>query len=92
MTENCATVTRVLPVDPTSPGTIGGPHICCEIKLIDVPQMGYTALDKPNPRGEVCVRGSDCFTEYYHGTTLLFGIGTILIRDTHRSKEYEGDY
>ncbi|KAG8793867.1 hypothetical protein FRC16_010800 [Serendipita sp. 398] len=33
--------------------------------LADVPDLGYTAEDKPNPRGELCVRGASVFKEYY---------------------------
>jgi len=65
MTENCAICTVTWPGDPTSSGTIGAPQQPLEIKLIDVPSMGYTALDKPNPRGELCVRGPVCFSRYY---------------------------
>lgn len=65
MTENCATCNRSYPDDHTSSGTVGPPQACNEVKLVDVPEMGYTSEDKPNPRGEVCVRGWNCFTTYY---------------------------
>lgn len=65
MTENCAVITRTWPGDPSSSGTVGGPQPCAEVKLVDVPAMGYTAEDKPNPRGEICVRGGQCFKGYY---------------------------
>lgn len=67
MTENCATCNRSYPDDHTSSGTVGPPQACNEVKLVDVPEMGYTSEDKPNPRGEVCVRGWNCFTTYYKG-------------------------
>jgi len=65
MTENCATCTRVWPRDPTSSGTVGAPQPCNELKLVDVPHMNYTSTDKPNARGEICVRGENCFATYY---------------------------
>ncbi|KAH8107025.1 acetyl-CoA synthetase-like protein [Cristinia sonorae] len=65
LTENCGSAARVLPGDPTSSGTIGPPTIGCEWKLVDVPAMGYTSEDKPNPRGEIYTRGGPCFKEYY---------------------------
>ncbi|KAG6832688.1 hypothetical protein H0H92_012260 [Tricholoma furcatifolium] len=63
--ENCATCAKGLRNDPTSSGTVGPPQPINEIKLVDVPAMGYTSEDKPNPRGELCVRGANCFTVYY---------------------------
>ncbi len=71
MTENCAACAKALPNDPTSSGTVGPPQPVNEIKLVDVPEMGYTAEDKPNPRGEICVRGLNCFSEYYKGMSFF---------------------
>ncbi|KAF8654112.1 hypothetical protein AX16_003645 [Volvariella volvacea WC 439] len=65
MTENCAACSKTWPFDPTSSGTVGPPQPVNEIKLVDVPAMGYTSEDKPNPRGEICVRGVNCFSGYY---------------------------
>jgi long-chain acyl-CoA synthetase len=71
MTENCGSATAGLPGDFTSAGTVGPPHICTEIKLVDVPDMSYTSLDKPNPRGEICTRGPSTFKGYLKGQSLL---------------------
>ncbi|PCH38260.1 long-chain-fatty-acid-CoA ligase [Wolfiporia cocos MD-104 SS10] len=65
MTENGGSCTHVWPRDPTSSGTVGPPIPNMELKLVDVPAMGYTAEDKPNPRGEICCRGDGCFIGYY---------------------------
>lgn len=67
MTENAATCCKSWPNDPTASGTVGPPGPVNEIKLLDVPAMGYTSDDKPNPRGELCVRGANCFSTYYKG-------------------------
>lgn len=72
MTENCGSAARVLPGDPRSAGTIGPPTIGVEWKLLDVPAMGYTSEDKPNPRGEICTRGGPCFKEYYKGIYIIY--------------------
>lgn len=65
MTENCGTCTRCIPKDPTDGGSVGFVQPVNEIKLVDVPNMGYTSEDKPCPRGEICVRGTNCFSGYY---------------------------
>jgi long-subunit acyl-CoA synthetase (AMP-forming) len=67
MTENGGTCTRIWPDDPTSAGTVGPPQSCVELKLVDVPAMGYGAEDKPFPRGEIFCRGPGTFSEYYKG-------------------------
>ncbi|KAF9239648.1 long-chain-fatty-acid-CoA ligase [Melanogaster broomeanus] len=65
MTENCGTCTHTMTGDPTCGGTIGPPQPINELKLVDVPSMNYTSEDKPNPRGELCARGMNCFIAYY---------------------------
>ena len=35
------------------------------MKLVDVPEMNYTVNDKPEPRGEIWLRGSSIFKGYY---------------------------
>ncbi|KAJ3092531.1 hypothetical protein HK102_006083 [Quaeritorhiza haematococci] len=44
---------------------IGVPFACSEVKLVDVPGMSYFAEDKPNPRGEICIRGLNVMKGYY---------------------------
>jgi len=43
---------------------VGPPMSCNEIKLVDVPEIDFYATDKPNPRGEICIRGPNVFKEY----------------------------
>jgi long-chain acyl-CoA synthetase len=63
-TETSAGISITYSGDCTS-GHIGAPVACGEIKLVDVPSMNYTSKDKPNPRGEICVRGNQVFKGYY---------------------------
>lgn len=44
---------------------IGPPFPSMEIKLVDVPDMNYTNKDKPNPRGEIWLRGGPVSMGYY---------------------------
>ncbi|KAI1041617.1 hypothetical protein LB505_001793 [Fusarium chuoi] len=38
---------------------------CVELCLESVPEFDYTVDDKPNPRGELLLRGPVIFREYY---------------------------
>lgn len=70
MTENCGTCCRNYADDNKSGGTVGPPSPVNEVKLIDVPEMGYTSEDKPYPRGELCSRGANHFIGYYKGVCM----------------------
>lgn len=59
-----AAATITLPHDKET-GSVGGPFECCEIKLRDVPELSYFHTDKPNPRGEVCIRGNNLCAGYF---------------------------
>lgn len=44
------------------PEHVGPPVACCCVKLVDVPEMEYFAV---NNQGEVCVKGTNVFVGYY---------------------------
>jgi long-chain acyl-CoA synthetase len=64
MTECCLIGAICAPHDVT-PRQIGIPTPCVEMKLVDIPEMGYTCKDSPRPRGELWIRGASCFSGYY---------------------------
>lgn len=64
MTETYAVGTIQLK-DDFSTGNIGPPTTCMEVCLESVPEFDYSVDDKPNPRGELLLRGPCVFGEYY---------------------------
>lgn len=64
MTETYAVGTIQLAGD-FSTGNIGPPTTCMEVCLESVPEFDYSVDDKPNPRGELLLRGPCVFNEYY---------------------------
>lgn len=68
-TETCGGSTLTFYRD-TTPGQVGVPFLSNHIKLVDVPEMNYTSEDRPFPRGEVCIRGPNCFSGYFNSPEL----------------------
>lgn len=64
LTETTAGGTVTYP-DDLHFGEVGVPKLCCEVKLVDVPELEYTVKDKPNPRGEIWIRGPNISIGYY---------------------------
>jgi long-chain acyl-CoA synthetase len=63
-TENCGTAVRCVEGDCHPNGTVGPPSAGVEIKLLDVPTMGYFSTDQPHPRGEILTRGAMVIPAY----------------------------
>lgn len=64
LTETCGagTITEVADI---STGRVGAPLICCEIRLRDWAEGGYTSKDVPHPRGEILIGGPNVTMGYY---------------------------
>ncbi|CAG8797970.1 21319_t:CDS:2, partial [Cetraspora pellucida] len=63
-TESAGTGARVLIGDLIT-SHVGAPSSCLEIKLVDVPSLNYYSTDKPNPRGEICLKGASIMKGYF---------------------------
>ncbi len=64
LTETYA-VGTVQEADDFSTGNCGGVTAATEVCLMSVPDMEYLVTDKPNPRGELLMRSTTMFKEYY---------------------------
>ncbi|XP_011093712.1 long chain acyl-CoA synthetase 4 isoform X2 [Sesamum indicum] len=65
LTETCAASFVAWPDDLTMINTVGPPLPVVDICLESVPEMGYDALSRTTPRGEICIRGKCLFSGYY---------------------------
>ncbi|OCT67498.1 long-chain-fatty-acid--CoA ligase 4 isoform X2 [Xenopus laevis] len=64
LTETCGAGT-ITEVCDYSTGRVGAPLTCCEMKLRDWQEGGYTNMDKPHPRGEIIVGGQNVSMGYF---------------------------
>ncbi|KAK9015724.1 hypothetical protein V6N11_006818 [Hibiscus sabdariffa] len=69
LTETCGACTIGFPDEMCFVGAVGSPAVYNELRLEEVPDMGYDPLGNP-PCGEVCVRGKTIFSEYYKNPEL----------------------
>lgn len=60
LSETAAAATSTAYEDPVL-SHVGGPMRCNKLRLRDVPEMNYFSTDKPYPRGEVQMMGSNVF-------------------------------
>ncbi|KAG8448039.1 hypothetical protein GDO86_015221 [Hymenochirus boettgeri] len=64
LTETCGAGT-ITEVCDYSTGRVGAPLTCCEVKLRDWQEGGYTNRDKPHPRGEIIIGGHNVSMGYF---------------------------
>ncbi|KAK3034642.1 hypothetical protein RJ639_033597 [Escallonia herrerae] len=69
LTETCGLATIGFPDEMGMLGTVGSAFVYAELRLEEVPEMGYSPLADP-PRGEICVRGKTAFAGYYKNQEL----------------------
>jgi long-chain acyl-CoA synthetase len=69
LTETLGPSTVCYPDDMALVGTVGVAATYTEIRLEEVPEMGYDPLGNPS-RGEICIQGKTVFTRYYKNPEL----------------------
>ncbi|KAL5561047.1 hypothetical protein UlMin_030794 [Ulmus minor] len=69
LTETCGPTTLGFPDEMSMVGAVGVVSVYNEMRLEEVPEMGYNPLGEP-PCGEICVRGKSVFTEYHKNPKL----------------------
>jgi long-chain acyl-CoA synthetase len=69
LTETCGLTTIGFPDEMSLLGTVGSAFVYNELRLEEVPEMGYDPLGDP-PRGEICMRGKNAFAGYYKNPEL----------------------
>ncbi|OQR78922.1 long-chain-fatty-acid--CoA ligase 4-like [Tropilaelaps mercedesae] len=82
LTETSAGAT-VMELSDMSLGRVGSPLSGCFLRLVDWPEAGYFATDKPNPRGEILIGGATVTKGYYKNEALTrecFKVGPDNVR------------
>ncbi|GMH02287.1 hypothetical protein Nepgr_004126 [Nepenthes gracilis] len=69
LTETCGLSTVGYPDEMSMIGSVGPASVYSEMRLEEVPEMGYHPLGNP-PQGEICVRGKTVFSGYYKNPEL----------------------
>ncbi|GAB4841801.1 Long-chain-fatty-acid--CoA ligase 2 (Long-chain acyl-CoA synthetase 2) (Fatty acid activator 2) [Ancistrocladus abbreviatus] len=69
LTEGCGLSTIGYPDDMSMIGSVGAVFVYSELRLEEVPEMGYHPFGDP-PRGEICLRGRTVFSGYYKNPEL----------------------
>ncbi|XP_031274144.1 long chain acyl-CoA synthetase 1 isoform X1 [Pistacia vera] len=69
LTETCGPVTLGFPDEMCMVGAAGTVAVYNELRLEEVPDMGYHPLSDP-PTGEICVRGKTLFAGYHKNAEL----------------------
>jgi long-chain acyl-CoA synthetase len=64
LTETCAMGALMDPME-WDDNTLGNIPGSVEVKLVDFPDAGYFATNKPHPQGEIWIRGASIMKEYY---------------------------
>ncbi|EEB18314.1 Long-chain-fatty-acid--CoA ligase, putative [Pediculus humanus corporis] len=64
LTESCSSAT-VMDVHDRTTGRVGAPAIGCDIRLVDWEEGNYRVKDKPYPRGEILIGGTNVSSGYY---------------------------